>query len=535
MGKKNNEKINKQKENKKEKKLNNKSEVNKEYNTNQTSKELINVKNKKEKKECKNKILNVIGNTLRKKWLVNGYKTLLLIVIIIGIYIGTNILLDKVTMPEIDCTKEKLHSISNETKDKIGGIEKEINITLINFGEQTSIINLMDKYKGVNKNIKIERIDDLSSRSEIMEQYSLTATDSLIIIEVGENKKTLGVNDLVTIDYTTYEQIDISEEAITNAILDICTEQKSKLYFSTNHAQHDSSFYTSIIDAMEKEANIVEKLDIFANAGIPEDCDILIITTLKEDLTEMERDKIIEYINRGGDILLMCGPNINQKDLTNFQKVLEQYGFKIKNGIVFESESNKMLAGYPNIIVEETENTKVTKKLNMSTSLCLPNSGIIEFNEEKLEELGIEYEQLAKTSEKSFVRNNLNITSIDKTQNDEDAKSGIVAAVVTKNIEDKKSKIVVFANEIFASDTAIPVGEYVMIVSDLYNNKDIVLNSISYLNGNENTITIRKTSDNVKYTVTEKQNNIILTIIFIIPIIIISAGIIVWQVRRRKK
>ena len=69
----------------------------------------------------------------------------------------------------------------------------------------------------------------------------------------------------------------------------------------------------------------------------------------------------------------------------------------------------------------------------------------------------------------------------------------------------------------------------------LYNNYDVVLNSIAYLNEREDIITIRKDYDTVAYTATELQNNIVMAIIFIIPLVIIIIGIIVWQVRRRKK
>ena len=68
-----------------------------------------------------------------------------------------------------------------------------------------------------------------------------------------------------------------------------------------------------------------------------------------------------------------------------------------------------------------------------------------------------------------------------------------------------------------------------------HNNADMILNSASYLNEREDTITIRKNSEEVTYTVTEQQNIVIMTIIFAIPVLIIILGIIVWQVRRRKK
>ena len=70
----------------------------------------------------------------------------------------------------------------------------------------------------------------------------------------------------------------------------------------------------------------------------------------------------------------------------------------------------------------------------------------------------------------------------------------------------------------------------------LYNNEDVLLNSISYLTENESNITIRKTGETVTtYNVTAQQTRIVLAIIFAIPIFIIILGIIIWQVRRRKK
>ena len=73
-----------------------------------------------------------------------------------------------------------------------------------------------------------------------------------------------------------------------------------------------------------------------------------------------------------------------------------------------------------------------------------------------------------------------------------------------------------------------------MYAVDLRNNEDIILNSISHLTERENTITIRKTSDYERYTVTEQEDTIINTIIFLLPVLVIGVGIVVWQLRRRK-
>ena len=133
----------------------------------------------------------------------------------------------------------------------------------------------------------------------------------------------------------------------------------------------------------------------------------------------------------------------------------------------------------------------------------------------------------------SFLRTNLNLTSAKKTEQDGNDQSYILGALATKKIsDDVKSEMIIFSSEIFASDAQTAAG---LRVVDLYNNKDVIINSISHLTERTDTITIRKTGEEEPYTVTVQQHTIISTIIFIIPLIIIIAGVIVWVIRKRKK
>ena len=66
-------------------------------------------------------------------------------------------------------------------------------------------------------------------------------------------------------------------------------------------------------------------------------------------------------------------------------------------------------------------------------------------------------------------------------------------------------------------------------------NSDILLNTVSYLADRDPAVTIRKKTEYVSYTATQKQDLIIRSIIFILPFVIIIIGIIIWQIRRRKR
>ena len=479
------------------------------------------------------KLLGIIKN----KWLIKGTTTLILVAIIIALYILLNWGVEKINLEDLDLTEKKLYSLSDETKDKISNLDTDITIQLINMGEYSYVIDYANKYTQVTDRIQVEEVGDLSSRVDLMTKYSLDSTDSLIVVKNGDKEKTLSISDLYTIDYSTYEQIDITEEAITNAIVEVTLDEKPKIYILTGNTYYNTEqALASIISNLEEESNEVEYLDMLTTGAVPEDCDCLIITTLGKDITELERDKIIEYIQNGGNIMMLTSQNIVADETPNFDQVLAQYGISIGYGAIFEQDTSKMLQNAPEFVITEV-NASFLQDIDMTLKMCLTDPGKIEFaDEDKLTELGVEYETIAQTGDTSFVRTNFDLSSYSRTDEDSEEGASIVGAFVTKTIsDDVKSELIIYSNEICASDLQVPISsQYYMYAVDLHNNRDVILNSISHLTERDDTITIRKTGEYERYTVTDQEDTIIKTIIFLLPVLVIGVGIIVWQVRRRK-
>lgn len=480
------------------------------------------------------KIIEII----KKKWLKDTFLTIILIAIIFAVYFGINYGVEKLNLEDIDLTSDKMYSISETTKTKLANLDKDVTLQLINMTDYVYLLDYANKYTQTNSHIIIDRIDDLTSRADIMNTYSLESTDSLIIVKSGERERLLSMYDLYTYDYTTYEQIDITEEAITNAIIEVTIEDKPNIYFLEGHNYYEDTYFQLLKDDITSEANNVQNLNILTKGNVPEDCDCLVITTLKEDITEMERDSLINYSNNGGKILLLADSNITGVKTPNFNKFLELYGFSISEGILLEQDENQMIYGSPEFIISKIDSTILDPNSNMNLNICVIDSGRIEFkDEETLSNLGITYNTIAKTSDKAFLRTNLNISSMSKTNQDIDAQESIIGALVSRTTESgNTAEMIVYSNGVFATNQQINMNNtYAMYANRLCNNDDVAINSVAYLTKRTDTITIRKDADSVSYTVTEVQHNIIMAVIFLMPVAIIIIGIIVWQVRRRKK
>ena len=472
----------------------------------------------------------------KAKWLRQTSLTALLIVIIVAVCIGINIAVDNINIADFDFTKDKIYSLSDASKQIVQAVDKDVEIMLINMPDYEDFAK---KYNSVNKNITVEVIDDLTSRTDLTDEYGITADSAIIIVKSGEKSKTLSSYDLVTMDYSTYQYKDIAEEALTNAIIDVTTDEKPIIYNLTGHNKYSSDYLYYFSADLEAEAYEFEDLNLLTTGSVPEDCSVLMITTLAEDITEAERDAILDYINKGRKIILFSDPNSTGKEMPNFQKVLDEYGVSISEGVMLESDSDRMLYGTPSaIIVTVSPYTSVTSATNMNINACFMTAGRVDIaDSEKLEELGVQVETLATTGANSFYRTDYSIETASKTDADEDAGNATVGALLKKTINDETtSELIVYSNNIFITNLQIAISsQYFSYALDFYNNEDLATNSIAYLTDRDNMITIRKDVEQSTYTVTEQQNTIILSIIFAIPAVIVVIGIVVWIVRRRKK
>ncbi len=473
----------------------------------------------------------------RGKWLRQTSLTVLIILIIIAACIGLNLFVENANLADFDFTQDKIYSLSDTSKQMAKSIDKEIEMILINMPEAQQ--DFAKKYNSENDKIKVEIVGNATDSTDLADKYNLTTESSAIVIKSGDKEKIIYSSELYTVDYTTYETKDITEEVLTNALIDVTTEQKPIIYNLIGHNKYSTDYFYYIQQDLIDEAYEFKDLNLLTTGNVPEDCSVLMITTLSEDITEAERDAILDYIKTGGKIILFSDPNSTGKSMPNFQKILDEYGVSISEGVMLEQDSDRMLYSTPSaILITVSPYTSVTSGTNMNINACFMTSGRIDVKDsEELEKLGVEMETLATTGPNSFYRTDYSIEEASKTESDEDVGNATVGALMKKKInDDVTSELIVYANNIFITNLRISISsQYYSYALDFYNNEDLAINSIAYLTDRDNMIVIRKDVETSTYTVTEKQNIIILSIIFAIPAIIIIIGIIVWQVRRRKK
>lgn len=486
-----------------------------------------------------------ITEKVNKKSAKKSIYTFLIFLVIIALYFEINVLVKNLNIKDSDITDEKLYSITDESKEKIKDISKTVNIKLVNFeyymdyANISDAVNLINMYSEINGNIIVE-----STKTDDDTYPYLTVT-------CDGNIESISLDDLYLYKYSskTYseEEYYLTEEMLTNAILSVSGEESKNIYFYLEKSIYPESYLSSstFIQKVEDIGNTVKYLELSAVDAIPEDCNCLVIPPLSEDITEQEKNIINNYINNGGNIMLLEeSKSLLTTETPNFDSIMAAYGFKIADGVIMEPSSENIVNDAPGFIYANLNlDNEVYKTLDETSRLCLIDTGRIVFeSEEILNSLNVSYKVLAQASNDAYSRTDFTISNLEKQESEESTPNAIFAAEVEKKINDNTtSKLIVYSNSIFAIDQKVliidPITEVRESIDMIYfdDNEEVLLNSVKYLSENNNSVLIRKKHYDTIPTIDLLQDNMNIQIMFGLPMIIIIAGYIVWRVRRNKK
>jgi len=350
--------------------------------------------NKKEKSlnKIKEKKVSKFIEMIKKRWLVDGTKTILLVAIIIGIFIAINSFMQKVNLTPIDVSQDKINTLTQESKDKVKNIDKDLNIYFIGFSEDDENFNLTKQYNKANEKIKVELVD-INNRLDLVQKYGIENDSTGIIIECGEKSKVLTEQDLVTYDMSTYETINIAEEKLTSSIMSIVSDKIPKIYFLDGYSDTFSlqKSMNLLNMLLENEVCEVTSLNVISTGKIPDDCDTLVITTPSKDFDDIATNSIINYINSGRNILWLNAAQTQTLNLSNVNKILSLYAVNpFEKGCIIENDIEDMISNskgesIPNYIVPEVEYSEILKDVYNTIGAVLFNATKINVNDDKLE------------------------------------------------------------------------------------------------------------------------------------------------------
>ena len=432
---------------------------------------------------------------------------------------------------KVDLTRERVYEFSEHTREVMKKIDKEINVYALypNNTSSNEYISYAEeylaKYSALNKNFKVTYIDPYSNPNfaKKYETQGETINAGSIILECGDRVKVVTMNQLYTTNnYTGSTSIDM-EKKITAAVMNVTGQSGStKVYFTEGHDEFSSN---QLAAALEEDGYEHETLNIAMN-GIPEDAALLILMSPEKDLTAEERDALDKYLDGGGKALFVLEPGTQAQP--RIAEYLAEWGITARGDYVVEGDSNHAykLQNGMTIPVPEFAEHEITESLSRQKLVYMAvASESLELNSKNVRNALVT--PLLTTTEKSWGKVNLEAGTTEREEGDNEGPLTIAALSETQGAN--YGKIMVLGS-LYAVEMNGILSE------SSYANGDFILNSVSYLTGADTSLDIRAKVISAS-SLTMSQTQVVITWVllqYVLPLLIIAAGLAVWLKRRYK-
>ena len=484
-------------------------------------------KNEQIKKESKEKM------PLNKKYLRNGSYSTLLIVIFVAIVVVINMIVGKLPSKytQIDISDQQLYSIGDETKKVLNNLDKDVTIYQIaqSGSEDETISNLLQKYADESKHVKVELKDPVVSPKFVSEYTSDQVSSNSLIVVCGDRNKVVNYNDMYesTMDYNTYSYQTTGfdgEGQITSAIAYVTTENLPVLYTLEGHGEKELD--STIKEDIEKANMEIKTLNLISEGSVPDDAACLLIDSPSSDISEDEKTALLDYLENGGKAMVFS--DYTESTLTNFAAVLENYGVKADDGIVFEGDNQHYGMQMPYYLLPTVNSTDASSETASSGYyIIMPYAQGIQ----KLDDVRdtVTVEDILTTSDSAYSKTNLQSETLEKEDGDVEGPFALGVSIKEDVGDGKKTQI------IYYSSSYIMDSQMNQLVSG--GNEKLVTESLNSMVSTEETTTVSIPSKSLEVsylTISDYDASFWkICTIGLIPGIFLVAGFVIWFKRRK--
>ena len=435
------------------------------------------------------------------------------------IFFGILILVNYISVKNphrFDMTKSGIFSVAPQTRSVLEKLDKPLEINaFVEAGSDPELRELLSSYRYISDKVNFKLID-ADKQPDLAEKFQITTVPA-VHLQYGDR------TNVVT---------KLSEEELTNGIIKITRAEKKTVYFLSGHGEPDIADmqeprgYGQLKTALDNESYEVKSLVLSTDTAVPDDASLLIVAGADRSLQEHEVKAIDAYLKKGKHALFLLNPRVTPELAT----YLEQWGVKVGNDVIVDEQLQLMkgrtftvtpfVTAYgQHPITEEFSRRTALTTYGMSRSVEAQADG----------KPGVTPVSLAQTGPNAWAETDLeNLFQRNTVRLEESDRKGPIslAVAVTANLKDMgagqegTSRLVVFGDAVFANNQFI--GQYF--------NRDLLLNSISWLVGEEGLVSIRpRTMQASRVQLTQEQGTLIFYLsVLILPELLLILGLAVW-------
>ena len=389
-------------------------------------------------KEYLKKLREQFGTRSSKAGSYSFFLTAIVLAIIVTVNFALSFLPDSYVQE--DLTANQLYSISSQSKVLLSTLEEDITIYwVVASGEEDEYIEkLLHNYEDYTSKVSVVKKDPDLDPEFTNSYWDGEVYNNSVIVECGDKYRYISYEEMYEVSneyYSIYSTADefSGESLITSAISYCITEELPVIHVLEGHGEEELT--EDFQSALERDNLETESLSLLNGDSVPEEVECILINSPSTDISETEKDMLIEYLDNGGRLLIISG-TVQEDELTNLNAVAEYYGISVLEGVVVEEDTGYYVFESPVMLRPEMNSSDITDPLiEDNYHVIVPVSKALDLSEASED---VTVTSLLESSESSFIKEEgYDITTYEKEDGDIEGPLSL-AVLVTKDLEDDK-------------------------------------------------------------------------------------------------
>ncbi len=290
-------------------------------------------------------LLWVIGQSQATKWWeqrstqagTNALFATLAVVAILGLinFLGTRYHL------RTDLTETKLFSLAPQTRSLVGSLQQPVKVLIFSVNQNPLDRDLLENYRRQNPKFQFEYIDQ-QAKPGLAKQFGVKEPGE-VYLETNQQRKLVQVVN---------ESDRLSEIRLTNRLQQITSNSTPKAYFLQGHGEFQltagEAAISQAVQGLSDKNFTTEALNLAQKRSIPDDAKVIVVAGPKRALFDTEVKALQDYLNRGGNALLMIDPDTDPK----LDPLLNEWGVKLDTRLAVDVAGNEAFGPAVPIVTE---------------------------------------------------------------------------------------------------------------------------------------------------------------------------------------